>query len=113
MGKRKSSPPSFPRRCSGARASTLTQSKRRWGNGWLRQRRRAKAPASNRNDLHGGRLARAARQRICKSRVKTIRPNSRAGARPASRRSKTVDDEILDLSLKSIDKARSDGEPFF
>jgi len=35
----------------------LTQSKRRWGNGWPRQRRRAEAPASNRNDLHGGRLA--------------------------------------------------------
>ena len=54
----------------------------------------------------------------------TIRPCSRAGARSASRRSRTpassipkrmetVDDEILDNALKFIDKARKDDKPFF
>ena len=49
---------------------------------------------------------------------------SRAGARSASRRSRTpassvpnametVDDEILDIALKFIDKAKKDGKPFF
>ena len=56
--------------------------------------------------------------------TRTTRPCSRAGARSASRRSRTparsipkrmetVDDEILDLALKFIDKAKSDGKPFF
>jgi arylsulfatase A-like enzyme len=52
---RKSKPSLSTRRCSAARASTLMQSKRRWGKGWLRRRRRPKAPAVDRNDLQGGR----------------------------------------------------------
>ena len=46
---RKSRPSSITRRCSGARASTLTLSKRRWRKGWPRQRRRAKALVNNCN----------------------------------------------------------------
>ena len=56
--------------------------------------------------------------------TRTTRPCSRAGARSASRRSRTparsipkrmetVDDEILDHALKFIDKAKADGKPFF
>lgn len=51
---RKSKPSSSTRRCNAARASTLTQSKRRWGKGWLRRSRRPKAPAVDRNDPQGG-----------------------------------------------------------
>ena len=54
----------------------------------------------------------------------TTRPSSRAGARSASRRSRTparstpkrmetVDDEILDHTFKFIDKAKGDDKPFF
>ena len=55
---------------------------------------------------------------------RTIRPTCRAGARSASRRSRTparfipkrmetVDDEIRDFALKFIDKAKKDDKPFF
>ena len=58
------------------------------------------------------------------ARTRTTRPSSRAGARSASRRSRTparstpermetVDDEILEHAFKFIDKAKSDGKPFF
>src|SRR6266478_8381773 len=56
-----SRPSSITRRCRKARVSTLKPSKRKWRKRWNRRRRPPKAPASNRNDLHGGRLARAAR----------------------------------------------------
>ena len=57
-------------------------------------------------------------------RTRTTRRWSRAGARSASRRSRTpgssvpkrmetVDDEIRDLAFKFIDKAKADGKPFF
>ena len=56
--------------------------------------------------------------------TRTTRPSIRAGARSASRRSRTratlcpkrmetVDDEIRDLALKFLDKAKADGKPFF
>ena len=46
--------------CSGARALTSTQLRRRWGKGWPRRKRRPKAPATNGSVLPRGRLARAA-----------------------------------------------------
>ena len=80
---RKSKPSSTTRRCSAAPASTSTPSRRRWGKGWPKRKQRPKAPATSRNNLHEGRLARAALEMSCSSPC-SLRPPRRIAVSPAS-----------------------------
>ena len=49
----------------------------------------------------------------CRAGARSASRRSRTPARSIPKRMETVDDEILDLAFKFVDKAKADGKPFF